>query len=105
MDDEIESVANSKLASILTSLGWNPGKDVTTKVDTVSVSLNTFFKNQTILPGEVDVMVVDVEGFEWPIFKGFDIKFWKPKLVIVEIQEKQARCVITHPAIRFDTLR
>ncbi len=42
--------------------------------------------------GPVDVMVIDVEGLEWPILRGFTIAKWRPKLVIVEIQEKQARC-------------
>jgi hypothetical protein len=29
--------------------------------------------------------------FEWPILRGFDLAHFRPKLVIVEIQEKQAR--------------
>jgi len=94
VDDEIESVANSKLSTVLSALGWNPGSTggaAPAKIKTTTVALNTFFKGQGIAAGEVDVMVVDVEGFEWPIFKGFDIARWKPKLVIVEIQEKQAR--------------
>jgi hypothetical protein len=55
--------------------------------------MDSFYAKERIAPGEVDVMVVDVEGFEWPIFQGFAIKKWKPKIVIVEIQEKQARYV------------
>ncbi len=30
-------------------------------------------------------------SFEWPILRGFDLARHRPKLVIVEIQEKQAR--------------
>jgi hypothetical protein len=37
------------------------------------------------------VQVVDTEGFEWPILKNFDLASWAPKLVIVEVQELQAR--------------
>ena len=35
--------------------------------------------------------VVDVEGCEAPILRAFDLARWAPKLVIVEIQELQAR--------------
>ena len=31
------------------------------------------------------------QGMEWPILSAFDIRAWAPKLVICEIQEKQAR--------------
>jgi len=35
--------------------------------------------------------VLDVEGFELPILKAFDLARFAPRLVIVEIQELQAR--------------
>ena len=35
--------------------------------------------------------MVDTEGFEWPILKSFSLGYWAPKLVIVEVQELQAR--------------
>lgn len=92
VEDEIASVANSKLASVLSAFGWNPGASaVPPKVKTTTLSLNTFFAREKIAPGAVDVMVVDVDGFEWPIFQGFDLGKWRPKTVIVELQEKQAR--------------
>lgn len=34
---------------------------------------------------------MDTEGFEWPILRAFDLAAWRPKLVIVEVQELQAR--------------
>ncbi len=61
------------------------------QITMTTTSLNTFFKREKLPPGAVDVMVVDVEGLEWPIFQGFDVAAWRPALVIVEIQEKQAR--------------
>lgn len=61
------------------------------KIKATTVSLNTFFTQQRIAPGAVDVMVVDVEGFEWPILRAFNIAKYKPKLAIVEIQSLQAR--------------
>lgn len=35
--------------------------------------------------------VLDVEGFELPILRSFDLAKWAPKVVIIEIQELQAR--------------
>jgi hypothetical protein len=35
--------------------------------------------------------VLDVEGLELPILSAFDLAKWAPKLVIIEIQELQAR--------------
>jgi hypothetical protein len=37
------------------------------------------------------LLVIDVEGLEWPILKTFPIAAWKPHVVIIEIQELQAR--------------
>lgn len=39
----------------------------------------------------LSTQVVDTEGFEWPILKTFNLAHWAPKLVIVEVQELQAR--------------
>ncbi|RYG46906.1 hypothetical protein EON67_09065 [archaeon] len=41
--------------------------------------------------GEVDVLVIDVEGFEWQILRAFPIAHWLPKVVIVEMQKKAQR--------------
>lgn len=89
--DEIASVAGSKMAGALDALSWNPGAKGADTISVKTQKLDTFFAAQKIAPGSVDVMVVDVEGFEWPIFQGFSIKKWKPKTVIVEIQNMQAR--------------
>lgn len=35
--------------------------------------------------------MLDVEGFELPVLRGFELSKWAPKLVIVEVQELQAR--------------
>jgi hypothetical protein len=35
--------------------------------------------------------VIDVEGHELDVLRGFDLARWAPKLVIIEIQELQRR--------------
>ena len=36
-------------------------------------------------PSGFDVLVVDVEGFEESVFRSFDLKRWRPRLMIVEL--------------------
>jgi hypothetical protein len=56
VEDEIASVAASNMSSVLGAMGWGhvPGA---AKVEAMSKSLNTFFKEQGIQPGQVDVLV------------------------------------------------
>jgi len=39
----------------------------------------------------MDVMVLDVEGMEWQVLKDFDLPKHRPRVAIVEIQEKLTR--------------
>lgn len=39
----------------------------------------------------MDLLIVDVEGLEWTILQDFDIARWRPRVAIVEIQEKLRR--------------
>ena len=128
VQDEIDSLANSKLNSTLKSLGWDhraeassssslsstkkrkgskslspstTGVDLSpssvSNVNEVTVSamtttLNSFFKKEGIPSGgAIDLLVVDVEGFELPILKDFHLSLYRPKVAIVEIQEMQKR--------------
>ena len=61
-------------------------------VDTVTTSLDTFLARERIpAGGAIDVLVIDVEGLELPILRGFDLKRYRPKVCIVEIQEHMRR--------------
>jgi FkbM family methyltransferase len=91
VEDEISAVSASDMSGMLGALGWSHSSAAGSKVTATTVQLNTFFKQQDIKPGEVDVLVVDTEGFETPILRAFNLKRWAPKLVIVEVQELQAR--------------
>jgi FkbM family methyltransferase len=39
------------------------------------------------IPVGFELLVVDVEGMEWDVFKPFDIGKWKPEMVLVELHE------------------
>lgn len=88
--DEIESVAASSLHTALSALGWGHSK-AAPRVKATTQTLDSFFKRAGLQPGDVDVLVIDVEGFEMPILRPFPLAHWRPKLVIVEVQELQAR--------------
>ncbi len=47
-------------------------------------TLDSLLDSHSVSPG-FDVLVVDVEGFEESVFRGFDVKRWKPRLMIVEL--------------------
>jgi hypothetical protein len=122
VQDEIDSLANSKLNSTLKSLGWDHRAEASSSstkkrkgskspqtnsntlpstnksdlnavtVTATTTSLNSFFKKEQIPSGgEIDLLVVDVEGFELPILKNFSLALYRPKVAIVEIQEMQKR--------------
>lgn len=83
--------ASSPSAASSASAGSHVTVSANGRVNMRTTKLDSFFSEQGFMPGEVDVMVVDVEGLEWPIFQGFSLAHWRPKTVIVELQEKQAR--------------
>jgi len=130
VQDEIDSLANSKLNSTLKALGWDhraeasssssssltstkkrkgskslspstTGADLSPSsvsnlnevtVSATTTTLNSFFKKEGIPSGgAIDLLVVDVEGFELPILKDFHLSLYRPKVAIVEIQEMQKR--------------
>jgi hypothetical protein len=47
-------------------------------------TLNSILEDNACPPG-FDVLVVDVEGFEESVFRSFDIKRWRPRMMIVEL--------------------
>lgn len=48
--------------------------------------LNTILEEQKVYP-HFDLLCVDVEGTEQEVFKGFDLEYWKPKMMLVELED------------------
>jgi hypothetical protein len=68
-----------------------PGSSAEQVVAT-TVCLDSFLKAQGVpAGGAIDVLVVDVEGLELPILRGFSLARFRPKVCIVEIQEMNRR--------------
>jgi FkbM family methyltransferase len=51
------------------------------------IRLDTLLNKNNIDPN-FDLLVVDVEGSEFDVYDSFDLGYWKPKMMIVEIEEK-----------------
>lgn len=60
----------------------NEDRKIKSKIDT----LDNFLKIENY-EKDFDVLVIDVEGAEYEVLKGFTISKWKPKMVIIELHE------------------
>ena len=70
------------------SLKW--AKDSFVRDQKVSVrqsTLNDYLQQEGLKPG-FELLVVDVEGYEWEVFRTFDIDAWRPQMVIVELHDQ-----------------
>lgn len=48
--------------------------------------LDNLLKEYKIFPG-FELLVVDTEGHEWPALQNFDLKYWCPQMIIIEIHD------------------
>lgn len=48
--------------------------------------LSDILQEQKVAPG-FDVLVVDIEGYEWEALRNFDLPAWRPAMVIIELED------------------
>ena len=65
--------------------GLHHGEFRTVKVQT----LNDYLHTHGVQP-RFELLVIDVEGFEWEVLKSWNIKDWMPLMIIVEMAEQSA---------------
>ncbi len=53
------------------------------------IKLETVLLNYNIEP-KFDLLCVDVEGQEYDVFNSFDLEYWKPKMIIVELEDEHS---------------
>jgi len=60
------------------------------KNNTVEVDIDTLdnILLTRVIHDEIDVLVIDTEGSELKVLEGFDLEYWRPKMVIIEAHEK-----------------
>jgi FkbM family methyltransferase len=60
----------------------NPGDEYSSEIKVPVVSLNYILEKEQV--SIIDFLSIDVEGFELNVLKGFDIKKYRPKLILLE---------------------
>lgn len=70
------------------SLDWSKGcfsetHDIQAKMKTLEAILT----EEKATPG-FHLMVVDIEGYEWEALKDFELRKWKPRMVIIELLDQ-----------------
>jgi FkbM family methyltransferase len=82
------STINESAKQNFRQLNWAKGYfDGEQKVSVRQLPLHDFLVQQGVKPG-FELLVVDVEGYEWEVFRNFDIEAWHPQMVIVELHDQ-----------------
>lgn len=90
------TTANSQLASSYDKLDWAKKSLTAEKRVVLTKKLDTFLVEQGVKPA-FELLVIDVEGLESSVLKGFEIKKWRPKMIVIELTD-------THPDLAQDSL-
>lgn len=86
------STANQELKLEYLNTSWASPSVTNKEIVLKTKKLDSFLKENEIIPG-FDLLVVDVEGWEWKVFSGFSIDTFIPKMIIIEL-------VDTHPHLK-----
>jgi len=91
---EVEINVSGVLSSIdktstkrFSQLDWSKTLISDKTINVKQISLNEFLDKNNIST-EFELLSIDVEGYELNVLKGFDIGYWKPKIVIIELHDQ-----------------
>ena len=88
VDGDTLSTMDQEMFKLYTNLSWTRNNFSNAYVVNVPVdTLDNILKQENIQK-DFDVFVLDVEGFEENVLKGFSINKYKPKIVIIEIPDQ-----------------
>jgi hypothetical protein len=71
---------------VYSGLDWSAGYHSGEVVEAPLRTLDHFLTTVGASPG-FEVLVIDVEGLEWEVLLGFSALRWRPRVVIVEIED------------------
>jgi len=69
------------------NLDWAKNKITQNYAQINQITLDVFLEKHNI-PKGFELLVIDVEGYEWEVLRLFDIKRWFPKMVIIELHDQ-----------------
>jgi FkbM family methyltransferase len=82
------STASRQMKDNFKNLEW--AKDHFLKEESLTVTMTTLdnllFEHK--IQRQFEILVIDVEGFEWNVLKNFDISNWQPQMVIIELHDQ-----------------
>jgi FkbM family methyltransferase len=81
------STGNENFFSAYRNISWAKGLLSHRKVTAPVVTLDGLLDEHKV-PNGFELLVVDVEGGEPDVFANFDLARWKPKLLIVELEDR-----------------
>lgn len=82
------STSSSNMKQNFAQLDWSCNLFANSQtVKATQVTLEDYLSANNILPG-FELIVVDVEGLEWDVFKNFDLQKWHPQMVIIELHDQ-----------------
>jgi len=82
------STIDDKMVKNFLSLSWaNSSFSSNKKLIVDQIPLNAYIEKKKIIEG-FELLVVDVEGYELNVLKGFDIGKWRPQMVIIELHDQ-----------------
>lgn len=82
------STASKDFAKIYNHTEWSQHLHVGEKSIQVQQKLLHDILMEHKVEPKFDLLVVDIEGFEWQALQNFDIELWSPKMVIIEIEDE-----------------
>ena len=69
------------------SLDWAKGNFTGEKIQVDQLTLEKYLVRYRVDP-QFELLVVDVEGYEWNVLRNFDIQKWQPQMVIIELHDQ-----------------
>ncbi|MFQ5681793.1 MAG: FkbM family methyltransferase [Candidatus Binatia bacterium] len=81
------STMDPEMVDLFATLDWAKGYHKGETIEVQQVTADDFLVMHDV-PKGFNVLVIDVEGYEWNVLKRFDIRQWQPRMVIIELHDQ-----------------
>jgi FkbM family methyltransferase len=82
------STISSKMRKHFQNLEWSKSCfEKEKKISVPMITLEDFF-NEIKIKHNFELLVIDVEGYEWKILQNFNLSKWNPQMVIIELHDQ-----------------
>lgn len=88
------TTSNAALVEEYSRLDWARQSLTKEWIDVAELTLDQVLADYKVMPG-FDFLSIDVEGNEYEVFQGFDLGYWKPKMLVVEIVDNHPDLQVT----------